>query len=164
MSNLDCNQLYTEHFRSVYNYVYFRLRNIQDTEDVVSDIFLKAVHSAHTYKKRIGASEKSWLFAIVRNTLIDFYRKKKHNVIDVESIDIVDDSPSFTEKIDQHTQYEYIINRLSTLPERQQEMLILKYHADLSNHEIARQLNVTVSTVSSTLSKAIQSLQLLAHI
>lgn len=155
---VDCSQLYTQYFDSVYSYVYFRLRNRPETEDLVSDIFLKAVSAAATYHWRPGASEKSWLFAIARNTLIDHYRKKRLPTVDVEEVD-VPDTTDLSAELDTRSQFKQVLQAMTQLPDRQQEIIILRYQSDLSNTEIAKLLGITQSSVSAALTKATQTLK-----
>jgi len=150
---VDCAQLYTQYFTSVYNYVYFRLRSVSDTEDLVSDIFMKAVAAADSYHWRIGASEKSWLFTIVRNSLIDHFRKRQFDIVDIETT-VIPDHTDLAERIDQKDSYDQAMQAIAQLPERQQEILILRYQAELSNKEIAQLLGIDQSSVSAALTKA----------
>lgn len=157
---VDCAQLYTQHFTSVYHYVYWRLRDVASTEDVVSDIFLKAVAAADNYHWRPGASEKSWLFAIVRNTLIDHFRKKHLTTVDLDTVEVPDQSNHhhLGDQLDHNQDYAAALRAIDTLPDRQREIIILRYHSELSNKEIAKLLCINPSSVSAALTKAKQQL------
>ncbi|MEK3937139.1 RNA polymerase sigma factor [Sporosarcina sp. FSL W7-1349] len=69
-------QLYDAYFDDVYRYVYVKTGNKWDAEDLVSDIFRKAFEKRSSLAKH--PNQKAWLFMIARNTIIDFYRKKKN--------------------------------------------------------------------------------------
>ena len=152
----NCTQLYEQHFDSVYNYVYFRLRSMPETEDLVSDIFLKAVAAADSYHWRPGASQKSSLFSIVRNTLIDHFRKRRLDTVELETVDPSDQTShhSLGDQIDQRANYQSVLAAVDQLPDRQREIVILHYQSELSNKEIAKLLAITPSAVSAALSKA----------
>ncbi len=156
----NCTELYQQHFDSVYNYIYFRLRSIPETEDLVSEIFLKAVAAANTYHWRPGASQKSWLFSIVRNTLIDHFRKRRLDTVELETIEVSDQTNhhNLGTRIDQQDQYQQVLTAIDQLPERQREIVILHYQAQLSHKEIAKLLAITPSAVSAALSKATHQL------
>ncbi len=56
-----------------------KLGNKWDTDDIVSDIFRKAFERYASLQEQ--SSAKAWLITIARNTIIDFYRKKKDTFI-----------------------------------------------------------------------------------
>jgi len=68
-------EIYDENFDDVYRYVYVKIGNKWDAEDIVSETFRKAFEKFSSFQR--GSSPKSWLMTIARNTIIDFYRKKK---------------------------------------------------------------------------------------
>lgn len=74
----------------MYRYAYFCLNGDETLAcDLVQDTFLSALEKKDTFKGI--ASEKTWLFAILRNKIIDHYRKKKvRNEISLDDDDIVD--------------------------------------------------------------------------
>lgn len=153
--------IYHDYFDSIYKYVYFRVRNIANAEEVTSSIFEKIINNIESYKKQEGATLKSWVYAITRNALIDFYRANK-NITEELNENIKDkkqDRISADDKIDQSLALEKVFSLIDRLPERQREMITLRYQLDLSNKEIARMLEIDQKTVSGALSKAISILK-----
>ena len=59
------------------NYAYFRVRNRELAEDLMQDTFISALKSQHTYNGT--ASEKTWLTAILKNKIIDYYLSINQN-------------------------------------------------------------------------------------
>lgn len=163
MKKIDTAQLYDEHFNAVFGYVSFRVATQQDAEDVVSEVFIKVVKNIVQFKPKRGATIRSWIFAITRNTLIDFYRKsgKEAHAIDIDEVDqdVQSDASVIEDAIDMNITFEQLREYIQALPQRQQEILLLRYSADLSNKEIAVTLNINQRSVSAALSKAIQSLR-----
>src|ERR1044072_2799859 len=69
-------RLYDAYVERVTRYIYFRVSEETDTEDLVSQVFLKAWENLDRYK--IGSSPFiAWLYTIARNLVIDHYRTKK---------------------------------------------------------------------------------------
>ena len=82
-------RMYREYFPKIYNYIFYRLLSREDTEDVVSVIFMKAARSAETFDES-RASLRTWLCRIAQNALIDFFRAKKRTVsLDDETAGVV---------------------------------------------------------------------------
>lgn len=57
----------------LYNFAYYRLNNDELAQDLVQDTFLSALKAKDTYKGQ--ASEKTWLVSILKNKIIDYYKK-----------------------------------------------------------------------------------------
>ena len=57
----------------LYNYAYYRVNNQALAEDLVQDTFLAGINARETYKAL--ASEKTWLVSILKNKIIDHYKK-----------------------------------------------------------------------------------------
>ena len=64
-------QLYEDCYDDIYRYVYCKTGNPWDTDDIVSDVFLKAFRHFDPNRR----THKAWLVTIARNTTVDYYRK-----------------------------------------------------------------------------------------
>lgn len=69
--------MYDELFDDVYRYVVFKTGDRWVTDDLVSDIFRKAFQRFDYMGAIEREQQKAWLMTISRNTVIDYYRKKK---------------------------------------------------------------------------------------
>lgn len=63
-------ELYADY---LYNFAYYRVNNDELAQDLVQDSFLSALKAIDTYKGQ--ASEKTWLISILKNKIIDHYKK-----------------------------------------------------------------------------------------
>ena len=76
-------------FTILYNRYYYRLlsfinkmvKHQNESEDLLQDVFLKAVKNFSCFQNRNESSLKTWLFTIANNTAIDFIRKRSTNFI-----------------------------------------------------------------------------------
>ena len=67
----------------LFSYTSNRLKDTEQAKDIVQETFLSAYKSIKTYDAR--ASEKTWLFAICKNKIIDYYRKEIKNTTNLLS-------------------------------------------------------------------------------
>lgn len=155
-------QLFDAHFDSVYRYVFFRVRNVVEAEDITSDIFEKVVRYQNHYTPQEGATIRSWIFSIARNTLTDYFRKKRIDTTPIDDVDI-SDSSNLGQALDASQQLQQIFSTLDSLTPRQQEIVRLRFEADLSNKEIAELLSINQKTVSATLTQALATLRKLLN-
>lgn len=70
-------EVYDAYYDEVYRYVRFRVGQIWDTDDLVSDIFRNALEYANKHNGEVPEYDRAWLFTIAHNRIIDYYRKKK---------------------------------------------------------------------------------------
>lgn len=154
--------LYHHYFRRVYGYVAARVAAPPDAEDVVSEIFLRVVKHLTQLRNQQQLSFAAWLFVIARSAISDHYRRNGHAKtlvpLDAAAPLPAGDSPLdriVTEKEDAAR----LRTLIATLPERQREVITLRYYGGLRNQEIAAVLSIGEKTVSAYLSRAVSELQ-----
>lgn len=151
------NRLYTLYLRRVYGYVAARIENRQDAEDVVSEVFLKVVRNLDQFRRQHGLSFAAWIFTIARHTVSDYYRRRPFiQTLALDTVPLIADSPDLVvmERENAHDLRQIV----SALPERQREIVILKFYSGLRNQEIAVVLGVGEKTVAAYLSRALKDL------
>jgi RNA polymerase sigma-70 factor (ECF subfamily) len=150
-------RLYDAYVERVSRYIYFRVSEEIDTEDLVSQVFLKAWENLDRYK--MGSSPFiAWLYTIARNLVIDHYRTKKDVLPLEEAIAL----PSEMEMPDEEAQTRFDLqamrDALQFLTSDQQQALILKYIAGLPNDSIAKIMNKQEGTVRGLQMRGLQTL------
>ena len=155
--------LYTTYFSPIYKYIYFRIGNKAEVDDLVQDVFLKAFSSFSNYSNEGEYAEKpflAYLYTIARNSTIDHYRKKKPVEIDEEEyLNIADtqDTPEeFASK--KHTS-EILLREISNLPTDQEEVVTLRCINGFSTKEISSMLDKTEDAIRQLQSRAIKHLR-----
>lgn len=157
-------EVYEQYFSVIYNYVYYKLLNRENSEDIVSQVFLKVLKNLHLFDPE-KASMKTWLFRITDHALIDFYRKQRP----AGSFD--DEEAGFENilSVDFDEEYDRIVNpkrrmlleALKTLPERDRMFIYYKYFLNITNREIAQRLMMNENTVSAVMARARNKLKLI---
>ena len=148
--------IYDKWLTPIYRYVYARLRNQQDAEDVTSQVFLSAFQGLDRYKDKGYFS--AWLYGIARNKIREFNRS--HNMSDVAIDDLsqqeILNSLSIMED-DGQVDLEFLNNKIRTLVDKDQELVYLRYVAQLKYAEIGIIVNKSPGAVKKRLYR-IQSL------
>ncbi len=152
--------LFEQEYESVYRFIYFRVSHKETAEDLVSVIFEKAVKHIDRFSKQEGATPRSWLFTIARNTLIDHYRSQKYIEPLDDHTDLTDEShDALLSDIDTQIVMEKVFEVIPQLSPRGQELILLRFQADFSNKEISQITGLHEKVVASGISKAIRRLQ-----
>ncbi|WP_441279009.1 RNA polymerase sigma factor [Tardiphaga sp. 172_B4_N1_3] len=128
-----------------------------DAEDVVQDTMLKVwTHRGQWEHGR--AKFSTWLYRVVTNRCIDLHRRPRTDNVDAvpEPADIKPDAFSTMQRDEVAKLLETAMQRL---PEQQRVAVILSYHENMSNGDIAEVMNTTVSAVESLLKRGRQQLR-----
>lgn len=150
---------YRHSFPAIYRYVSFRIGHRTETEDVVSEIFLKAVESYPRYEARPDISFSSWIFKIAKNTLIDYYRKHKRKILNIEDIGELMDTTTLPDAaLDRKLIFIKTREIIEALPKKQKEIVTMRLFGELKNKEIAEALSLSEKTIASTYMRAMQKI------
>lgn len=131
--------------------------NAADAEDVVQDSMLKIW--SHRGRWQHGRAKFStWLYRVVSNRCIDLRRKPRTE--DVEAMpEVADRQPGAVELIERNELNDMLELAMQRLPEQQRVAVILSYHENMSNGEIAQVMDTTVAAVESLLKRGRQQLR-----
>jgi RNA polymerase sigma factor (sigma-70 family) len=147
-----------EHESALVGHAYNVLHDIGLARDAVQDAFLKLFQQPEG--KVAVAALKSWMFTVVTNRCIDILRKRKRIVSldDIDQPDIPCESPP-PGSSNPTAQAELVLKYLKRLSPNHQEVIRLKFQADLSYKEIAEATGLTVTNVGFILHAALKRLR-----
>ncbi len=153
----DWDALYAEHLPRVYNYLRFRVGDPSVAEDLTSVTFERAWVARHRYRRDLAAFG-TWLVAIARNAAIDHLRARRpHLPLDAAAHLAGGDDPG--ELAERRAEFEKLARLLDRLPDRERELVALKYGAGWTNRAIARATRLGESNVGTILHRTIQALR-----
>ena len=141
-------------YKPLYHYIKKRINNSLDAEDLTQEVFLKLSKSDIKKVDNI----KNWVYTIAKNSVIDYYRKKKIISEDIDNIVFLE------EETDDSS-----INELSNcikpfieqLPEDYRNIIFLSEIEEISQKEIAKKLNINYTTVRSKVQRGRKKLKIL---
>ena len=146
---MEFEELLKKHKRSVERFVYFRVANKEDADDLLQETYLSAFKCFSTLKNK--EQFKPWLISIARNKCNDHYRKnaKAPDMIgsDIEQIAI----PASRFGLSRNSE---VFETLKELTENDREILKEYYFIGYSQEEIAKRLGLPIGTVKSRLHNA----------
>ena len=145
---LQFDDIYDEYYNKIYKYTNYRVNNHSDVEDLVSQIFLKIHEKLHTFKPDIG-NLSTWIFTIASNTIKDYY--KRNQIRQFLSLDSLKSEPkydySMEDSLEKEEEYLLLRKTIKSLPKRGQQLIALKYGAELTYDEIAKIMKITPNYV-----------------
>lgn len=147
--------LYSRYARMVHGILLARVP-IGDVEDLVQDVFLRALPRLHTLRdaSRFGA----WLATIARNRAVDYYRQTKSAPLDCEDLSEEEAEGAVCNGI-QEREAAAILEVVRGLPEAYRETLILRLVEGMTGPEIASRTGLTQGSVRVNLHRGMQQLR-----
>lgn len=153
----DWEAAYAELLPRIHDFFRYRVGTGPEAEDLTSLTFEKAWRARHRYRRDV-ASFRTWVYAIARNVAIDHFRARRDHAPIEEAARLAGgDTPD--ELAEKRSDVERLVRLLGVLPERERELIALKYGAGLSNREIARAAGLSETNVGTILHRTIAGLR-----
>ena len=150
-----------EHLNALYNFAMYLTRNPPEADDLVQETYLRAFRFSHRFQP--GTHLRAWLFQILRNTFLTFYRLRERESAVAEdgvpdwNVPMFHDAPEEnSHAVEAHTDLERALRRL---PEEFRTVLLLAEVEGLSLEDIARVMACPVGTVKSRIFRAKERLR-----
>lgn len=154
-------QIWEEFSLDLRSFISRRVSNSSDVDDILQDVFLKILSNIYLLKDDIKI--RSWIYQITRNTIIDYYRKHKIKLVDIDEIPLEDKVTANTidEMIEVGPAKEIAADlkgMIDNLPTKYSEALYLVEFEGLSQVELAKKLGISVSGAKSRVQRGRQLL------
>ena len=124
--------------------------NNHDIEDIIAETMISLWKNAKTLKE--DANFKSYLATIARNKAIDFARKKRVEMIEIDT-NLSDDKSNVENDFLRKEMSNFLSGQLDTMKEPDKSILFMKYYQGLKSKDIAEELNMSQGTVDARLSR-----------
>lgn len=157
--------LIKQYLKPLYSFVYRYVRDSQETEDIIQEVFIKTWQNLKRFDQQ--KSFKAWIFVIAKNTAIDFLKKKKavpfSMIKNFENENIIQgifgSEPKLNELFEQKTMIEIVSVALEKISLKYRQVLSLYYNNGLTLQEIAGTLKEPVNTIKTRHRRGIQLLK-----
>lgn len=156
-------ELVKEYNNMVFNVAFRILRNREDAADATQEAFIKAFRAIETFRQ--DSKFSTWVCSIVTNVCYDILRKRKGE--DTQTIYLANDEKEYEIPLPDNNHdidplkmattselREYLLKAINTLEKDYRNVVILRELNDLSYEEISTELNISIGTVKSRLSRA----------
>ncbi len=153
----DWEALYEEQLPRIYNFFRYRVGHGPVAEDLTSLTFEKAWIARRRYRRDL-AGFSTWLLAIARNVAVDHWRQQ-HEQVPLDEAALVHGGERPDQAAERRDDEQRLGALLAGLPDRERELVALKYGAGLTNRAIARQTKLSESNVGTILHRTVQALR-----
>lgn len=152
-------QLYNAYVDKIYKYIYYKVGNTPDAEDLCEQVFLKAWEAIGRYTW-CGYPFSSWLYKLAHNLVVDHYRSKRealplNDILSTADEPIIDPEAALNLSLDAAE----LSDAMAQLTQEQRQVIALKFIEGYDNAEIAQMLNKKEGAIRALQYRALRSLQ-----
>lgn len=161
VSNTDFAALFRSHYSSVYRYMRFQIDDDQIAEDLTAEVFERAYRAHRNYDPR-RAAFSTWIGQIAHNHLSNYFAQQRRHQPDVlfnDAVGVPDNTQSPETQIIASETSRRLRYCLDQLPERDREIIALRFGAETRNKDIAIQLGLKERSVSVIIMRALERLR-----
>ncbi|HHX43574.1 MAG TPA: sigma-70 family RNA polymerase sigma factor [Chloroflexi bacterium] len=130
-------ELYEQYVDRIYSYIYHRVGNVHDAEDLTSRTFYRALSHLSTYEDK-GVPFSAWLYRIAHNLVANWHRDRgRRPVIALDEIVLRSRADLHPERVvESNDETRLLLEAIERLDGVRRELLVLKHAEGLSNAEI----------------------------
>jgi RNA polymerase sigma-70 factor (ECF subfamily) len=154
----DWNAVYEQQIARLYNYFLYRVNQPDTAEDLTASTFKRAWANRQQYDPQRG-SVSAWLFGIARYVLVDYYRDRPPPTLSIEDAYRAASPDNTEHTVQKRLEADMLGQLLQQLPQREQDVIALKYGADMTNRAIADLTGLSESNVGTMLHRTVRKLQ-----
>ncbi len=153
-------KLYDAYVTRIYRFIFLRVGNRHDTEDLTQQVFMNAWQHVGDYEAK-GFPFTSWLYRIAVNAVIDHYRTARSTQpLETVPEEIVAQPARFEEDLGHALDFNRIRTALVHLEEDQQNVILMRFVDDLTTREIAQALGKTEGAIRVIQHRALKLLKI----
>ncbi len=154
-------KLYELYVEKIYNYVYYRIGNQQEAEDLTAKVFHRALNHIPNYNNK-GVPFAAWLYRIAHNLVANWHRdRKRRKMVALEQVSLPskkkDENPQ--QAAERSNERELLLEAIKHLPPERQELLTLKFVERMSNAEIGQVMGRSEGAIKSLYHRTLVSLK-----
>jgi RNA polymerase sigma-70 factor (ECF subfamily) len=151
-------QLYQRYVENIYRYLFVRMGDKKDAEDLAEEVFFRSFQSLGRYRER-GWPFSAFLYRVAHNMLIDYYRSQKMNV----PLSASEPKPDSLRPLDDHVIQDEELKTLRVaiddLPSNYREVIILRVILSLPTAIVAKWMDQTEVSTRVLLHRALEMLR-----
>ena len=150
---------YQQFFPRVFAYIYGRVHNVHQAEDLCSEVFERAFVKMGSLRNDEAFS--TWLFTIARNLVTSHARKQgRESIVDHDVMkSVVASNVSVENEVLVRDEVAAVVECLKTFPQREQDIVSLKFDAELPNSQIAGIMSLSEPNVRVILFRTLRKLR-----
>lgn len=152
-------ETYKQYYPRLFAYIYARVGNTHQSEDIASDVFERVYLKLDSLRDPEALT--TWLFTIARNAIVSHVRKRsRETLVDHDTMSELSPATASVESEVMHREDLAGITRaVRTFSQREQDIISLKFDAELANAQIGQIMGLTEQNVRVIIFRTIRKLR-----
>jgi len=152
-------ELYQRYVTKIYNYIYYRVSNQDEAEDLTARTFFRALRKIDSYEER-GLPFSAWLYRIAHNLVANWHRSRaRRKSVQLDELITASDSHSPGILVEKQEARELLLEAIKELAEDRQQLLVLKFIERMPNAQIGQIMGRSESSIKSLYHRTLKSLR-----
>ncbi len=153
-------RLYELYVEKIYNYVYYRIGNHHDAEDLTAKVFHRALNHIVSYNNK-GVPFAAWLYRIAHNLVANWHRDhSRRQVVALEQAALTGSGQDSPQQVaERSNERELLLAAIQSLPPERQKLLMFKFVEKMSNAEIGQVMGRSEGAIKSLYHRTLVSLK-----
>ena len=149
--------LYRRYVAPVYSYIYSRVGEQAEAEDLTGQVFMEVLEGMERYEEQ--GKSASWIFTIAHRRVVDHYRSRRQELPFDEALDSPRDGPNPEREIIRQEQLAQLARLVANLDEEQRALLQLRFVAELTYGEIGEVVGSSEGAVKKAIYRLLDRLR-----
>jgi RNA polymerase sigma-70 factor, ECF subfamily len=149
--------LYERYLDEIQRYIFYRVANRFDAEDLTETVFLKTWESLPRFESS-KVNLRAWLYRIAHNSIVDYYRTSKVTT-DLSAEQLHDSHPSPEHQIQVRDVHQQLADIIKSLDTNLQQVIVCRFVSGLSHAETAQIMDIKEGHVRVLQLRALQKLR-----
>ena len=152
-------ETYKQYYPRLFAYIYARVGDTQQAEDIVSDVFERVYSKLDSLRNRDALA--TWLFTIARNAIVSYVRKhSRETAVDHDVLSELSPATASVESEVMHREdLAGVARAVLTFSRREQDIISLKFDAELANAQIGEIMGLTEQNIRVIIFRTIRKLR-----
>jgi RNA polymerase sigma-70 factor (ECF subfamily) len=152
-------KLYDHYQPQIYRFVLVKVSHKEDAEDLTHQIFMNAWTNIRSYRD-VGLPFSSWLYAIARNEVIDFYRRQKPRIpLDDYAAELIADQHTLDVDTETRLSIERAMEAIRLLKPEHQDVILMRFVEEMSVREVAQTIGKSEGAIKVIQHRALKQLR-----
>lgn len=151
------SKFYDQHVEKIYRFIFLKINSPEISQDLTAETFTrfwKQLESATDIE-----NPRAFVYSVARHLVIDYYRKAKFEIFEIEKTQIQDQSSNLEQKEILNSDIKDLKASLRNLPEDYQDAIIWYYLDEFTISQIAEMMNKTENATRVTIHRALNALR-----
>jgi RNA polymerase sigma-70 factor (ECF subfamily) len=156
---LAITALYDQFATRVHAYLFYRIGDLNEADDLVEDVFLRMLEAIGSCRAQTKASFAAWMFRIAHNMAVNWFKQRSRHPVEALTEALPDPSDAPGDQVEQRLSYQRLRQAMAGLTDDQREVVLLRFVGGMSSMQVAQVIHTSEGAVKALQHRALATLR-----